>query len=80
VCKTYDYKVLPVFINIFALFSSGFMIAYGLMANLPEIVIPNVVMEILCIIAIVFYFIYKRKHEEKYLSKDSSYRELKEVT
>eukprot|EP00826_Nyctotherus_ovalis_P018015 TRINITY_DN1534_c0_g1_i1.p1 TRINITY_DN1534_c0_g1~~TRINITY_DN1534_c0_g1_i1.p1 ORF type:complete len:227 (-),score=61.95 TRINITY_DN1534_c0_g1_i1:77-757(-) len=81
VCKTYDYKVLPVFINIFALFSSGFMVAYGIMADLPEITIPNVVMEVLCAIAIVFYFVYKKKYEELHWSKESGkdYGELKEV-
>lgn len=52
------------------------------MANLPEITIPNVVMEVLCVIAIIFYFIYKKKYEAKYWANETedSYGGLKEVS
>ena len=75
--------MLPVFINFFALVSSGFWIVYGVLANLPEVIIPNVFMEFICVIAIIFYFIYKRKYHKKYgsdnLVEEDNYKEMNET-
>ena len=80
-CQTYDYKVMPVSQNIYALFNSGFWMAYGWMSNLMELFIPNLLMEFICVGAIIFYVVYRRKYMEKYGDKpESQYAELAEVS
>ena len=79
---------MPVSQNLYAVVNCGFWLTYGLLENLPELVIPNILMEIISISAIVFYIVYRRKYYEKYgdkeamsldISGDEGYGEMKEV-
>lgn len=61
VCRTQDYRVLPVSQNVYAVFCCGFWLIYGLLRGLPELVLPNVFMELISITGITFYLFYRSR-------------------
>lgn len=62
-CRTYDYRVMPVVQNVYDFFCSGFWLIYGVLGGIVELIVPNVFMEVINLAGVVLYLVFRWKNQ-----------------
>lgn len=79
ICKTGNYKLIPIFSTIGAFTGSACWLYYGLYKSDIPTIVPNAMGLANGIFQVIIYFIYKRKFNNNKLSKDEESTQLKDL-